>query len=312
VQRTLAIWAALLVGAGPGCLLRLDNEIACGDGFVDVRAGEQCDPEVPSSFEDACGDRPGRSECDPDSCQVISDCSFCGDGLVSVDRGEECDGDSLNGTLCPGGKEGLQCSDICLLDFSECEACGNGVVDEGEECDPDNQGGLGATRPCAGANLGTDEEIPPLASPAKPFTSGETSRCGDDCRFERSGCGFCGDGIQDGTVPVEDGTNSSAEWCDDEQFDPARLDSVFGALCGSDETVRPNVTCGDDCQSFVKIDDGCCLRRNAACPGSGPGDSAGDTDGEELGCCYGFAHPEEDRPCYESFQSDGSIRQLCR
>lgn len=319
MRRTLAIWAALLVGGGPGCLLSLDNDVACGDGFHDPRSDEECDPGDPSSFEDACPGVLGRADCDPETCQIIDDfaqCSVCGDGLVDIDRGEECDGDSLNGRVCPGGKGGLQCNDTCLLDFSECDACGNGTVDEGEECDPGNQGDLGTARPCGGANLGTPEEIPPLASPTKPFTSGATSLCRSDCRFDRSGCGFCGDAVQDDSVPVQDGLSSPPEWCDDERFDPVRLDSEFGPLCEDPETERPNVTCGDDCRSFVKIDDGCCLRRNAACPGSGPGDSAGgtdgDTDGEELGCCYGFAHPEDDRPCYESFQSDGSIRQLCR
>jgi hypothetical protein len=155
--------AALLLGATPACLLRLDNEISCGDGYVDRRAGEECDPAVPASFEDACPSPLGTAACDPDTCTLINDieqCSVCGDGIVDIDRGEECDGDSLNGNACPGGNGALQCGQDCLLDFSECDACGNGVLDPGEECDYANVGGLATERLCAGS---VDDEVPPLS-----------------------------------------------------------------------------------------------------------------------------------------------------
>jgi len=305
VRRSLAIGAALLIGGGPACLLSLDNEISCGDGYVDERAGEECDPALPSSYEDKCPGLFGTAACDPDTCQLINDisqCSVCGDGTVDIDRGEECDRDNLNGKVCPGDNGALQCSDLCTFDYSECDACGNGEIDEGEECDAD-VGGLAAERLCGGS---IDEEVPPLPSSTKPYSSGTTSVCREDCRWDRSGCGFCGDGVQDDAIPLLHGGSTTPEWCDGDRFDPDRLDSEFGPLCEDPANERPAVACGDDCQSFVEIDNGCCLKRNAACPESGIGEPI---EGKQ--CCWGLTHPGED-PCYSSFEADGSIRRLCR
>lgn len=322
VRRSLAIWAALLIGASPACLLQLDNEISCGDGVVDVRAGEECDPAVPSSFEDACSSPLATAACDPDTCMIIDDfgeCSVCGDGIVDALRGEECDGDELGGEVCPGGNGALRCGSECLLDYSECDACGNGVVDEGEECDYNNVGGFATERPCAGS---PDEEVPPLSAPTKPFRSGSTTVCREDCRWDRSGCGFCGDGVQDDGIPLQEGVSSPPEWCDGERFSDPRLITEFGPLCNDPETQRPAVTCGDDCRSFIEIDNGCCLRHNAACPDSGigkPGGAGGDDDGGTDGdgpppvpCCWAVANPDGGDPCYNSFESDGGLRRLCR
>lgn len=340
VRRTLAVWAALLIGGGPACLLRLDNEISCGDGFLDESAGEECEPSLTDSYENKCPGLYGVAACDPNTCQVINDaaqCSACGDGVVDVERGEECDGDSLNGNVCPGGNGALQCSNTCQLDFSECEACGNGVVDEGEECDYADQSSIDAfadPRQCAGSD---DETVAPLSSPTKPFSSGSTTLCRTDCRWDRSGCGFCGDGVQDDSIPVQDGVSTAPEWCDGERFDPLRLEAEFGPLC-PDPAQRPAVTCGANCQSFDPINDGCCLRRNAACPdlgigepggGGTPGDTGstgpsdtGTDDGATTGattgdgdpvipCCWEVAHPNEE-PCYTSFEAGGEARRLCK
>lgn len=64
----------------------------------------------------------------------------CGNGVVEDE--EECDGASLGGATCeslghPRGS--LRCTETCSFDVSGCiapkEECGNGIAEEGEECD---------------------------------------------------------------------------------------------------------------------------------------------------------------------------------
>ncbi len=319
VWRLLATSLAIALGGAGACVLQLDDEISCGDGFLDERAGEECDPAVPSSFENGCEGTShpmGDAECDPFSCRLINTaekCAVCGDSIVDASQGEQCDSDNLNGQACPGGNGALQCSETCQFDFTECDACGNGVVDDGEECDYNSgNGGFVTPRECAGSNLGTVNEIPPLASPipGKPYTSGQTSLCRTDCRFERVGCGFCGDGVRDDAIAVQNGVTVAAEWCDGDSFDDNRLLEVLGPLCDDPITSRPNVVCGDDCRSFDELAGGCCLRRNASCPDSGiPG--GGGPEDDELRCCHEFAFPDE-ADCYNNISANDQIVRLCR
>ncbi len=64
---------------------------------------------------------------------------YCGDSVRAGD--EECDGDDFGGDDCSayGGSpvDLLSCNFDCTVDSSACpgDECGNGVVDEGEECD---------------------------------------------------------------------------------------------------------------------------------------------------------------------------------
>lgn len=132
--------AALMDG---GCLITIDDHISCGDGFVDLAAGEQCDPEA-AAEERVCGSlRSGFSisGCDPVSCQ----CTTCGDGLLDQDSTEQCDGPDLGGASCTPdaafvglGEQQVYvpaCTTSCQLDRSTCPKCGNGVREALEECD---------------------------------------------------------------------------------------------------------------------------------------------------------------------------------
>lgn len=84
----------------------------CGDGILDLSAGEACDDQGESSL-----------------CNLDCRLSRCGDNAVNRSAGEACD----------GGKETVSCNDNCTL-----AGCGDFVVNgaRGEECD---EGGQSAT-----------------------------------------------------------------------------------------------------------------------------------------------------------------------
>ena len=303
---TAGVASALLAALVGSCLLDLDHAIACGDGHVDGLAGEECDPAVPTSYVDMCAGtiRPGgEAACDPVTCTIINDvaqCAVCGDEIVDEEFEEECDGTNVP-KPCPGnGDDELGCTVDCQFDYSTCEACGNGMPDEGEECDPNAEGGLVQPRECAGA--GNMEPLEPIR-PEKPYTYGSTVRCKDDCRYDRTQCSFCGDGVRDdGTELVDFGVMAPAEWCDGDSFDEARLEDVFGASLCTDPAERVNAGCGPGCRSFIdRLDEAlCCLKKSETCPNVG----------ESTRCCYEYDHPG-DPPCEEFFEGM-TIRRVCK
>ena len=117
----------------------------CGDGFMDTECGEVCEDTSPT----------GRDEgCPPETphCLACGSCtnSVCGDGVVTppetcddggfcFDSADTCttltwETDCINalGDGCfPQGGDG--CSETCQL-----EICGDGILNDGEECDDGN------------------------------------------------------------------------------------------------------------------------------------------------------------------------------
>jgi hypothetical protein len=152
-----------------------------------------------------------------------SDVPGCGNGVVDAD--EECDGTDLAGQTCNSLYEALgtlACNDDCTIDECECffhgdgalyylcATCGDGYVDDSEECDGWVRSPFGDA----------------CESYLGPGWSGDPD-CSDDCTIDTTPCALCGDGIVGG-----------AEACDGSEPVQACAD-LFG------ETAEGDVVCTD-------------------------------------------------------------------
>lgn len=171
--------------AATGCGSDDNGGVPCGNGTLDP--GEECDGTLLAgqTCEDF-GMVSGVLGCTDDCRFDTSGCEAadpCGNG--ALDAGEECDGDNLADTTCVdlGFLTGaLSCTSDCRFDTSGCsgtpDPCGNGALDDGEECDGDALGGHACTE--------------------RGFVGGELV-CNRACRLDWSSCG-CDD---DGNEPNE-------------------------------------------------------------------------------------------------------------
>jgi cysteine-rich repeat protein len=217
-----------------GCQLNV-----CGDG--DTFAGaEQCD----AGFVDMAGAHPqdgvmmNGTVCDFDCTLAV-----CGDNHMNTFAHEQCDDGASNGTNASLN----HCDSFCRTN-----ACGNGIVDIGEQCDDGVNGvptesrtcnrdctiarcGDGKTNMAAGeACDNVDANGASLNGVPCDYGNPSCTRCNSTCTAMVSPGGqFCGDGIPESPF---------------EQCDPATgpgtspLARVDSATCDNDCT---SVTCGD-------------------------------------------------------------------
>ncbi|MBO4351188.1 MAG: hypothetical protein J6A01_09625 [Proteobacteria bacterium] len=176
----------------------------CGNGTLDD--GEACDGDlIPESV--SCVDVKGEGatgtvsclgcQLDYSACEAAPIPETCGNG--DLDEGEACDGELIPETVSCADEKGegatgeVTCSEACQLDYSACEAapvpetCGNGELDEDEECDGDDT----ITKTCADyAGEGATGEL----------------TCDDTCKIVSSACvaaPVCGDGTINGEDECE-------------------------------------------------------------------------------------------------------------
>ena len=213
-----------------GCDEGSDNNTTivskCGDGFIDVAAGEQC--EIGGKVEATCqtydstkkwkeGGVPGCST----SCRLtVGTCeegeAVCGDGLKT--GGEACDKGDKTPIACialdytknwkAGGA--AKCADDCeSIEQGTCEeveteaACGDGIWSmPSEACDK------AAKTPCL------------LFDPSKKWKDGGVAQCSDDCKTLSIGTcveaeAECGDGYKNGAEVCDTVGDTSTKACSD-------------------------------------------------------------------------------------------------
>jgi len=162
----------------------------------------------------------GLSACDDgDKKSNNTNNADCGNGVI--DTGEDCDQTALGGADCttiPGGFTGgtLACAADCTFDTAQCEGgdlCGNGALDDGEDCDGTELGGADCTTVAGG------------------FIGG-TLACATDCTFDTAQCEVdpCGNGVIEGD-----------EDCDGAELGGADCTTIGGGFTSG------TLACASDC-----------------------------------------------------------------
>lgn len=243
---------------------------------------------------------------------------LCGNG--AVDPGEQCDGANLNSQSCQslGYETGvLTCTESCTFNRVGCsggnESCGNGQLDQGEECDGQNLDGVTCQ------SLG--------------YEGGGSLACRQDCTLDTNGCipsqEECGNGVRDVGEHC-DGADLGGETCVSQGYSGGALscrpDCTFdtsqciqeqcgnGAVEGTEECDGADLD-GSTCVSLGY--DGGTLACNASCTfdtsgcsgcGNGELETGEECDGSNLGgsTCQLLGYDGGSLSCTTSCQLDDS------
>jgi hypothetical protein len=191
----------------------------------------------------SCVGQPAVDDGGPSECVAGEFCVgdlVCVDGFCVEPGGEtggdgdgdtgDGDGDTGDGDGDPGDGDGDPGGDG---DGDPSDMCGNGTLDDGEQCDGDD---LGDNSTCADVMLGTASE--PLS-------------CNDACMYEFSECSGCGDGVV--TDPEQcEGADLDGQTCMSLGFDDGMLACADGCVFDTDSCYE----CGDSIQQGQEQCDG--------------------------------------------------------
>jgi cysteine-rich repeat protein len=232
----------------------------CGDGYVGP--GEACD-DGNQSNEDLCTTNCGPTSCGDGVIQGAEQCdegednatdgaclpscvaASCGDTFIR-DGVETCDSNNIGDQTCAaqGFDDGvLLCAADCQgYDTSNCYACGNGVVEAGENCD---------------GTVFEDGATCQSFAPAGTTVSSGELECTRQCTvIDSSACTYCGDGMRQGPEAC-DGMQFGPNTC--ATFAPADTTVSGGALvCNANCTIDADdcTYCGDDVREDPEVCDG--------------------------------------------------------
>ena len=245
---------------------------ACGNGVID--AGEDCDGEKLKDDHANCTDwdetkyASGKVSCN--SCKIdYTACVAKGGakcGNSQLDDGEECDADKFkdNKTACTAWDSdsyesgAVSCNNDCTVDFGQCVAkegasCGNGKVDNGEECDGEKFQNNRTNCKTWNSDLYKDGKV----------------TCKSDCELDYSAC-----------VPVKDANCGNGQLDDGEECDGDKLKDNKTACSAWDASSYESgaVSCNDDCT----VDYGHCVAKSGASCGNGKVDNGELCDGEKF------------------------------
>ena len=269
------------------------EEARCGDGYV-WDGVEECD-DGNDNVNDGCPSGP-QGTCRP---------AYCGDGFVREIGGpgeiEQCDC-GLESNNLPSGCLSPNSDSIDGACRTNCKraGCGDGNLDEGEECDqgddnsdtePDACRNTCRQAYCGDSVTDSDEEC----DQGVDNSDRPDAECRLDCTLQD-----CGDGIIDTNEECDNGELNS-----DEEPDACRMDCSM-PTCGDGVTDT-----GEDCDDNGMDTDYC----NADCTLAGCGDgylnlAAGEQcdDGNHMvndGCPDGF--PVAEGGCQNAYCGDGFV-----
>lgn len=269
------------------------NKIA-GDGCDAVCAIEFCGDAIINNKSEQCDDGPlnanAPNKCRPGICTL----PFCGDGIIddASPYNETCDppdgtvcSEECTALLCGNGQidEGEQCDDgpnnsntapdacrrNCVAAF-----CGDGVIDSDEDCDDRNtSNGDACTNACA-ENVCGDGFVETGVEECDNGPS-NSNIIPDACRTscERAGCG---DGVLDSGEGCDDGNRTATDAC---------TNTCAANVCGDGIVFTGVEECDNGGANSDTIPNACRVSCEKARCGDGVIDAGEDCDGSSTSAC---------------------------